>query len=121
MVSFKELRDLALSLPDTTEEPHFDKTSFRIRGGIFATYERKSDKACVKLSLDDQSVFSSAGEPAIYPVANSWGAKGWTFAELKKIDKQKASELVKAAYLEVSQKKNQRLSIRTRLKKSEPK
>jgi hypothetical protein len=30
-------RVFALSLPDTTEEPHFDMASFRVRGKIFAT------------------------------------------------------------------------------------
>lgn len=32
-----EARRLALSLPEATEEPHFDKASFRVRGRIFAT------------------------------------------------------------------------------------
>ena len=31
------VRRLALSLPETTEQPHFDYTSFRVRGKIFAT------------------------------------------------------------------------------------
>ena len=33
----EEVRKFALSLPETTEEPHFEKSSFRIRGKIFAT------------------------------------------------------------------------------------
>ena len=31
------MRAFALSLPATTEEPHFDMSSFRVRGKIFAT------------------------------------------------------------------------------------
>lgn len=31
------LRRFALALPDVTEEPHFDKSSFRVRGKIFVT------------------------------------------------------------------------------------
>ena len=30
-------RRIALALPDTAEAPHFDFTSFRVRGKIFAT------------------------------------------------------------------------------------
>lgn len=30
-------RRVALSLPDTTEEPHFEFSSFRVRGKVFAT------------------------------------------------------------------------------------
>lgn len=31
------VRRFALSLPDVTEEPHFEKSSFRVKGKIFAT------------------------------------------------------------------------------------
>ena len=31
------IRDHALSLPEVKEEPHFEKSSFRVRGKIFAT------------------------------------------------------------------------------------
>jgi hypothetical protein len=32
-----EVRRFALSLPEVTEEPHFDLASFRVKGKIFAT------------------------------------------------------------------------------------
>lgn len=32
-----EVRRLALALPEATEEPHFQLSSFRVRGKIFAT------------------------------------------------------------------------------------
>jgi hypothetical protein len=31
------IRNLALSLPEVTEQPHFDYSSFRVRGRIFVT------------------------------------------------------------------------------------
>jgi hypothetical protein len=36
-VKISQVRRFALSLPEVTEEPHFDKSSFRVRGRIFAT------------------------------------------------------------------------------------
>ena len=36
-MKFQQARQYALSLPEATEEPHFDLTSFRVRGKIFAT------------------------------------------------------------------------------------
>lgn len=36
-MKFDEAREYALTLPETTEEPHFERTSFRVRGKIFAT------------------------------------------------------------------------------------
>ena len=36
-MTLSEVRAHALSLPGVTEEAHFDRTSFRVRGKIFAT------------------------------------------------------------------------------------
>lgn len=36
-MKLSEVRKIALSLPETTEEPHFNYSSFRIGGKIFAT------------------------------------------------------------------------------------
>ncbi len=36
-MTLAQVRKYALSLPGTTEEPHFDRTSFREGGKIFAT------------------------------------------------------------------------------------
>ena len=36
-MNLSDVQDLALSLPEATEEPHFHRTSFRVRGKIFAT------------------------------------------------------------------------------------
>lgn len=33
-----QLREYALSLPEAVESPHFQYTSFRVRGKIFATF-----------------------------------------------------------------------------------
>jgi hypothetical protein len=35
----ERLRALALALPEAVEAPHFQRTSFRVRGKIFATAE----------------------------------------------------------------------------------
>jgi hypothetical protein len=70
MVTLDTLRNLALSFPETTEEPHFERTSFRVRNKIFATYDDKNKVACIKLSEIDQDVFASSDRATIYPVDN---------------------------------------------------
>jgi predicted DNA-binding protein (MmcQ/YjbR family) len=70
MVSIDTFRKLALSFPEATEEPHFEKTSFRVKKKIFATYNEKYKRACVKLSEIDHDVFSAADRTIIYPVDN---------------------------------------------------
>ena len=37
MADLAQARAIALALPGTTEAPHFEATSFRVRGRIFAT------------------------------------------------------------------------------------
>lgn len=36
-MTLAQVRAYALALPDATEEPHFDRTSFRVHAKIFAT------------------------------------------------------------------------------------
>jgi hypothetical protein len=50
MVSIETFRKLALSFPEATEEPHFEKSSFRIRKKIFATFDEKNNRAVLKLN-----------------------------------------------------------------------
>jgi hypothetical protein len=41
----EEVRSVALSLPEATEQPHFDSASFRVRGHIFVTLPPDGDQA----------------------------------------------------------------------------
>ena len=87
MINISEFKTLALSFPEVTEQPHFEKISFRTRKKIFATVSEGNSLACVKLSPIDQSVFCAFDKTIIYPVNNKWGKQGWTRVELKKIRK----------------------------------
>jgi predicted DNA-binding protein (MmcQ/YjbR family) len=82
MITLTTLRNIALSFPETTEAPHFEKTSYRVQKKIFATYDAKNNRACIKLSEIDQDVFSAADRSVIFPVDNKWGKQGWTTATL---------------------------------------
>ncbi len=41
MVSIKAAREIALSFDEVTEEPHFEKASFRVKKKIYATLNEK--------------------------------------------------------------------------------
>jgi predicted DNA-binding protein (MmcQ/YjbR family) len=84
MVHIETFRKLSLSFPETTEEPHFHKTSFRVKGEIFATLETETGIACIMLSAKDQSVYCLIDSSIIYPVPNKWGLKGSTYVVLKR-------------------------------------
>lgn len=105
MVSFDTFRTLALSFPETTEAPHFEKTSFSVKKKIFATYDEKNQRACLKFSEIDQNVFSSVDKINIYPVSNKWGKQGWTFIELNQINEDLFNDALTTAYCEVAPQK----------------
>ena len=105
MITLDDFRKLALTFPETTEEPHFEKTSFRVQKKIFATYDAKKHRACVKLALTDQDVFALADKKHIYAVDNAWGKQGWTLIELSGVKKGLFADALTSAYVNVAPKK----------------
>lgn len=105
MITINAFRKIALSFPETSEQPHFEKTSFRVDKKIFATVDIKNNLACIKLSEIDQSVFSAFDKTIIFPVPNKWGKQGWTYIALGKIRKDILNDALKTAYCQVAPKK----------------
>jgi len=105
MIRFSTLRKTALSLPEVTEEPHFEKTSFRVNKKIFASYDEQHHRVCIKLSEIDQNVFSAYDNRIIFPVPNKWGKQGWTFIEMKLVPKEMFVDALRTAYCEIAPKK----------------
>ncbi len=98
MVEVATVRKLALSLPGSEEQPHFHLASFRVKNRIFATLWVKENRAMLKLSLVDQSVFCSYDRTAFYPVPGGWGARGATFVELRLVRKDMFRDALTTAY-----------------------
>ncbi|MBL0357744.1 MAG: MmcQ/YjbR family DNA-binding protein [Chitinophagaceae bacterium] len=104
MVSIANFRKLCLAFDEALEQPHFEKTSFRVRKKIFATLDEKTGKAVVKLSATDQSVFCAFDKAIIYPVPGGWGRQGWTIVELKKITTAMLKDILTVSYCNVAPK-----------------
>ena len=105
MVLIDTFRKLAMSFPNVTEEPHFEKTSFRINKKIFATFDEKNNNAILKLNEIDQSVFCSSSEMIFYPIPNKWGKQGWTIVELSKVRQEMFEDALILSYQNVIAKK----------------
>lgn len=99
------LRKIALSLPQTTENPHFEKISFRVNKKIFVTYDSTLNRACFKFSAQDQDVFTTSFKKVVYPVPNKWGQLGWTYVEMMILPLPALKAMLIAAYCEVAPKK----------------
>jgi hypothetical protein len=98
MITEQVLRKLAMTLNEVTEEPHFEKTSFRIKKKIFLTYDKSNNLAVVKLTEAQQDIFKIASKGAISPVDNKWGKQGWTRIDLLKVDASLVEEVLIVSY-----------------------
>ena len=105
MVAIDAFRTIALSFPETTEQPHFEKSSFRVQKKIFATLDIKKAQACIKLSEIDQDVFSSFNKSAIFPVPNKWGKQGWTLINLDEVEMDILNDAMLTSYCGVAPKR----------------
>jgi hypothetical protein len=105
MVSVADFRKLALALEGVTEEPHFERTSFRAIKKIVATLDVKSQLVCLMLDENQQSVFCAFDSSVIYPVPNKWGKQGATYVELKLVRKDMLSDALTEAYKKATAKK----------------
>ncbi len=101
MVDTETFRTLALSFENAEEKTHFNVPSFRINGKIFAPLEIEKAKACLKLTVEDQTEFCTFYK-AICPVDNHWGKSGWTYIDINHIRKELLIEILETAYKTVS-------------------
>ncbi len=102
MISLDSFRRLAMAFAEAEELPHFEKTSFWVRKKIFATLDTQYQRACVKLSDVDQSVYCEIDKSMIYAIPNKWGKLGWTYVELKKVNKEIVKDILTTAYCTVA-------------------
>ena len=72
-MNLQQARKYALSLPEATEEPHFEYTSFRVRGKIFATAAPNGAHLHVFVG-EEQRAPLIASKPEAFESLR-WGAK----------------------------------------------
>jgi hypothetical protein len=108
MVDTATFRQIALSLPDVTEQPHFHRAAFRVKKGIFTTLDETARQANVRLSEIDQDVFSSFDRSVIFPIPNKWGKQGWTTIDLDKVPIDMLTDALKTAHHHIMSKSNKK-------------
>src|SRR5687767_14821866 len=86
MITNSDFRKFAMSFPEAVEQPHFEKTSFRVKKKIFATLDESTGVAALKFSSVDQSVLVDISKGAMYAAQGAWGKSGYTYVNLKKVN-----------------------------------
>jgi hypothetical protein len=97
-VTPKRARELALSLENASEAPHFDRVAFRTPRRIFATLARSGVDLNFMFDHAQQKHFCAEAPEAIAPVAGGWGRMGATRCDLKAIDTATFTAALKAAH-----------------------
>ena len=96
-VKLEEVRRMALALPDTTEEPHHNFGSFRVRGKIFVTIPPGGELLHIFLPDEKRELALALDPEFLEPVL--WGAKVLGVrAHLPKARKSTVLQLVTQAY-----------------------
>jgi hypothetical protein len=70
-VNLAQARRFALSLPETTEEPHFDIASYRVRAKIFATVP---ESGTLRVFVDLPEVHAAVADDPVAFAELTWGA-----------------------------------------------
>ncbi len=98
LVKLNEVRRIAMSLPEVTEEPHFAYTSFRVRGKIFATAPPDGEHLHIFVADEDREVALVMAPGVIEKLW--WGGKvrGLRLA-LPSAQKPLVAELLKKAWM----------------------
>ena len=97
-VTPKRARELALSLDNASEAPHFDRVAFRTPRRIFATLARSGVDLNFMFDHEQQKHFCAAAPGALAPVEGGWGRMGATRCDLKAIDSRTFSAALEAAH-----------------------
>lgn len=98
MLSSISFSKAALSFNDVTEQPHFEKTSFRIKGKIFASMDTVNKRVTLKLPPNEQAVYLLMKPAFACMATGAWGKQGWTRFELTKVPAPVMREALKKAY-----------------------
>jgi hypothetical protein len=99
-VKLEAARTFALSLPETTEEPHFDMSSFRVKGKIFCTVPSEGKTLHVFADANEAAALVAAQPTAYEHIA--WGGRErpeWLRVHLAKAKAPDVKGLLEDAWL----------------------
>lgn len=103
MADQDDVRRLALAQPEAVEAGHFERTSFRLRGKIFATLQPGDGRANLALPPELAALVLETEGEAVRPI--QWGKiKGWVRVDLAALRPGLLEQLIPAAWSRVAPK-----------------
>ena len=104
MPTVADVRRIALSLPEATEQETWGDTTFRVRGKIFAIVGPNGTAASVKASPDDQAALVGSDAATFQPSAYT-GRFGWVTVDLSRVQHAMLEQLIREAWLRTAPKR----------------
>jgi predicted DNA-binding protein (MmcQ/YjbR family) len=102
-----DIHALALSLREAQEHPHFDRSSFRVRGKIFVTLPPVGEdgvrKLVLKLPVLVKESLQQTDPDAVVSLGN-WDKGGWTQLDIGRMDEARLADLIRLAWRQVAPK-----------------
>ena len=89
---------MAGALPGVTVRDHFGSDAYRTDGGIFATVWHASNTVNLNLTVDQQRRFVEMDGEGFVQIANAWGRRGWTTANLEFLERADFEAALRAAW-----------------------
>jgi len=103
MTTLAQARQLALALPEVTEEPHHDLSSFRVKGKIFATVP---DDTHLRVMVDETEIRAAVAENPDVCEELYWGKRlACVVVNLRRARTDLLSELLTDAWIRKAPKK----------------
>ncbi len=99
MITPNDFRQLALALPEATEQEHHSNPDFRVGGKVFATLAGDPEWGMVRLPLDLQATLTEQSPDAFEVIPGAWGKQGCTKVFLAKVKKKSMREALRAAWV----------------------
>lgn len=98
-------RRLALSMPGASEQPHFDRTSFRVGKRIFATMTQDGREAMVPVHPVERCLLLIEADSEAFFGHGGWTARlGSLGVRLQRVNTELLRELVQQAWQRVAAK-----------------
>lgn len=99
----RQLRAIAMSLPEVVERQTWGKPTFRVQNKLFVTLAPDGTSATLKSSREEQRALIAAA-PDTFTTAPYLGRHGWITVQLAHVDKTQMEELVTDAWRRVAPK-----------------
>jgi hypothetical protein len=115
------LRAIALALEQAHEEPHFERTSFRVGKKIFATMTANGSEAMVKVAPPEKLEALLASKPKVFFGYGGWTTKGGALGvRLDAIEPELLKELVVASHAQIATKTRAKTKTKPKAKAKRP-